>query len=116
MSIRAIEIKRLHGVADRKELLPAEIRQLSTVLIFEILYDAKLFEEDPSARGGSWGLFFDHKERRAARVLLNLKGYIETFNAPIRKTEGEVSSTVRYVTSEKGRRLLNFLKSSAGIE
>ncbi len=116
MPIRALEIQRLHEIAERTSLLPAELRSLQLVLVFDTIYDAAVFRRDPDARGGTWGGYFDHRDRRAAHVLLTLHGFIETIDTPIRRPEGEVSTIIRYITTVKGEELLAFLKSTAGIE
>lgn len=116
MPIRALEIERLRTIADRSDLMPGVLRPFPLVLIFEILYDADLYRYDRDARGGSWGEFFDHTDRRAANVVLALNGFVATTEEKIVGSRNEAVTLVRYETTDKGTELLDFLKRTAGIE
>ena len=115
MSLRVVEISRLHDIAERSELLPEEIRPLGIVLTFEILYDADVFTRDADQRGGTWGVHFDHAQRRQANVKLAMHGYLETAERFFRNSSGRSQSMPVYIITEKGRTLLQRLKDTAGI-
>lgn len=113
--LRALDIRYLHAIRDRRELLPEELRSFDLVLIFDVLYDADVITLDPTARGGSWGEYFDYKERRQANVKLHLYGFLETKEQFYRDTQGKGRSRHIYTITEQGRTLLQRLKDAAGI-
>lgn len=115
MSLRVVEISKLHEIAERAELLPEEVRPLGVILTFDILYDAEVFTQDSHQRGGTWGVHFDHRDRRQANVKLALHGYLETSERFFRNSSGRSQSMPVYVITEKGRALLQRLKDTAGI-
>ena len=115
MTLRVVEISRLHDIAERSELLPEEIRPLGVVLTFDILYDADLFTRDSSQRGGTWGVHFDHTERRQANVKLAMYGYLEIAERFFRNSSGRSQSMPVYIITGKGKDLLQRLKDTAGI-
>ena len=115
MSLRIIEISKLNDIAERTELLPEELRPLGVILTFDTLYDANVFTTDSSRRGGTWGVHFNHADRRQANVKLTLHGYLETSEVLFRNSRGQSQSHQVYVITDKGRALLQLLKDSAGI-
>jgi hypothetical protein len=115
MSLRVVEISRLHDIAERPEFLPEEIRPLGVVLTFDILYDADVFTRDSDQRGGTWGVHFDHAERRQANVKLEMYGYLKITERFFRNSRGKSQSMPVYLITEKGSLLLQHLKDTAGI-
>lgn len=115
MTLRVVEISRLHDIAERSELLPEEIRPLGVVLTFDILYDADVFTRDSDQRGGTWGVHFDHAERRQANVKLAMYGYLEIAERFFRNSSGRSQSMPVYVITENGKALLQRMKDTAGI-
>lgn len=116
MALRILEIQRLHAIGERNDLLPDELRSAGVILVFDILYDAALFTADSSQRGGTWGVHFNHRERRQASVLLQLHGYLETVQRAFLASTGRSQTQFVYHISGKGRQLLQHLKAVAEIE
>ncbi len=115
MNLRITEISQLNQIAERTELLPEELRPLGVVLTFDTLYDADVFTRDSSERGGTWGVHFNHRDRRQANVKLTLHGYLETSQIFFRNSHGQSQSHQVYVITDRGRELLQLLKDTAGI-
>ncbi len=115
MALRIEEIGRLEQISQRTELLPGELRPLGVTLTFDILYDAEVYTEDNTQRGGTWGVHFNHTDRRAAYVKLTMNGYLETSEVYFRNSRGESQAHTVYLITAKGAALLRQLKDLAGI-
>jgi hypothetical protein len=115
MPIRTLEIERLNQIADRRDLLPKELRSFDLILLFEILYGADVYTQDSEQRGGSWGRFFNFRERRMAQVKLHLYHYLATEERYFRNSKNQTQTMHVYTITPKGVELLVRLKREAGI-
>lgn len=116
MALRILEIQQLHNIGERSDLLPDELRDIGLILVFDILYDADVYTRDAAQRGGTWGVHFDHRQRRQGNVLLQLHGYLKISEQAFLTSSGRSQIQRVYHITDKGRELLQKLKDAAGIE